>query len=151
MTNRSLQTNDVHVIREVHLRYDHAHCDHPPLTDRHDVASFLRCVVPDTTREHAVAIYLDPNNRPIGWRVISIGTDVMAPVKPLLVLQPAVLLGANALIFAHNHPSGDLEPSPEDRRLAQTLCQACELLGLRLLDNLVWTESGSTSYGPYSR
>jgi DNA repair protein RadC len=63
--------------------------------------------VSDTTREHAVAIYLDAKNRPLGWRMISIGTDVMAPVKPLLVLQPAVLLGANAMIFAHNHPSAD--------------------------------------------
>ena len=55
------------------------------------------------------------------------------------------------MIFAHNHPSGDLEPSPEDKKLAETLCQACKLLGLRLLDNLIWTELGSTSYGPYAR
>jgi DNA repair protein RadC len=75
----------------------------------------------------------------------------MAPVKPLLVLQPAVLLGANAIIFAHNHPSGDLEPSAEDKKLADTLCAACTLLGLRLLDNIIWTEAGSTSYGPYAR
>ena len=60
----------------------------------------------------------------------------MAPIKPLLVLQPAVLLGANALIFAHNHPSGDLEPSPEDLRLAETLYAAFRLLGLRFFDSL---------------
>ena len=82
---------------------------------------------------------------------MSIGTDVSAPVKPLLVLQPAVLLGANAMIFAHSHPSGDLEPSPEDKKLAEMLCQACTLLGLRLLDNIIWTEIGSTTYGPYVR
>lgn len=75
----------------------------------------------------------------------------MAPVKPILVLQPAVLLGANALILAHNHPSGDLEPSPEDKKLAETLCAACQLLGLRLLDNIIWTELGSESYGPQAR
>ena len=51
-----------------------------------------------------MAIYLDAKNRPLGWRIVSIGTDVMAPVKPLLVLQPAVLLGANAMIFAHYVP-----------------------------------------------
>lgn len=98
-----------------------------------------------------MAIYLDAKNRPLGWRTVSIGTDVSAPVKPLLVLQPSVLLGANAMIFAHNHPSVDLEPSPEDKKLAETLCQACKLLGLRLLDNLIWTELGSASYGPYAR
>ena len=61
------------------------------------------------------------------------------------------MLGANALICAHNHPSGDLEPSSEDTKLAETLCQACKLLGLRLLENITWTELGATSYGPYAR
>jgi len=60
-------------------------------------------------------------------------------------------LGANALIFAHNHPSGDLEPSPEDKKLAETLSRACMRLGIRLLDNIIWTEAGSTSYGPNAR
>lgn len=142
---------DVHVIREVHLHYSQGHQEQQPLKDSDDVATFLRGVIADTTREHAVAIYLDPKNRPLGWRIVSIGTDVMAPVKPLLVLQPAVLLGANAMIFAHNHPSGDLEPSAEDKKLAETLCAACTLLGLRLLDNIIWTAVGCTSYGPYAR
>ncbi len=151
MPDLSTQTDDVHVIREVHLHYGHKSQEQAPLKDSADVATFLRGVISDTTREHAVAIYLDAKNRPLGWRTVSIGTDVMAPVKPLLVLQPAVLLGANAMIFAHNHPSGDLEPSAEDKKLAQTLCAACTLLGLRLLDNIIWTEVGNTSYGPYAR
>lgn len=151
MPDLSNRTDDVHVIREVHLHYGHDNQLQAPLKDSEDVAAFLRGVISDTTREHAVAIYVDPKNRPLGWRIISIGTDVMAPVKPLLVLQPAVLLGANAMNFAHNHPSRDLEPSAEDKKLAETLCAACALLGLRLLDNIIWTEVGSTSYGPYAR
>jgi len=55
------------------------------------------------------------------------------------------------MIFAHNHPSGDLDPSAEDKKLAETLCKVCTLLGLRLLDNIIWTELGVTSYGPYAR
>jgi len=151
MPDLSTRTDDVHMIREVHLNYGRDKEVQAPLTDSVVVAEFLRGVVSDTTREHAVAIYLDAKNRPLGWRTVSIGTDVMAPVKPLLVLQPAVLLGANGMIFAHNHPSGDLEPSAEDKTLAEMLCQACKLLGLRLLDNIIWTETGSTSYGPYAR
>jgi DNA repair protein RadC len=151
MPDPSPQTDEVHVIREVYLNCSQDQPVQPPLTDKDAAAAFLRGVISDTTREHAVAIYLDAKNRPLGWRTVSIGTDVSAPVKPLLVLQPAVLLGANAMIFAHNHPSGDLEPSPEDKKLAEMLCQACTLLGLRLLDNIIWTEIGSTTYGPYVR
>lgn len=151
MADLDSQTDDVHILREVHLHYGSERPLLAPLTDTDATAAFLRDIVNDTTREHAVALYLDTKNRPLGWSIISIGTDVMAPVKPLLVLQPAVLLGANAMIFAHNHPSGDLEPSLEDKELAETLCSACTLLGLRLLDNIVWTELGSASYGPYAR
>ncbi len=151
MPDPSPRTDEVHVIREVHLNYSQDQPIRAPLTDKDAAAAFLRGVISDTTREHAVAIYLDPKNRPLGWRIVSIGTDVIGPCETSLVLQPAVLLGANAMIFAHNHPSGDLEPSPEDKKLAETLCQACTLLGLRLLDNLIWTEIGSTSYGPYAR
>ena len=151
MSDLEATFDHVHTIREVHLRYSRGRRLQAPLHDTEAVAALLRRIVKDSTREHAVAIYLDAKNRPLGWRTISIGTDVMAPIKPLLVLQPAVLLGANAMIFAHNHPSGDLEPSPEDKKLAETLCQACTLLGLRLLDNLIWTELGSRSYGPYAR
>jgi DNA repair protein RadC len=54
------------MIREVHLHYSHGHYSEALLKDTEGVADFLRRVVPDTTREHAVAIYLDPKNRPLG-------------------------------------------------------------------------------------
>ena len=93
MPDPSPRTDEIHVIREVHLSYGQDRPVQAPLTDSDAAAAFLRGVISDTTREHAVAIYLDPKNRPLGWRIVSIGTDVSAPVKPLLVLQPAVLLG----------------------------------------------------------
>jgi DNA repair protein RadC len=151
MTERSAPSPEVHIIREVHLSYGAEHRLQTSFRDSVDVAQFLRRVIVESTREHAVGIYLDSKNRPLGWRMISIGTDVMAPVKPVLALQPAVMLGANSMIFAHNHPSGDLQPSPEDIELARRLCEACELLGLRLLDNVIWSDTGSLSYRPYAR
>ena len=151
MTERSVPSPEVHIIREVHLSYGAEHHLQTSFRDSVDVAQFLRKVIPDGSREHAVGLYLDSKNRPLGWRMIAIGTDVMIPIKPLLVLQPAVLLGAHSMIFAHNHPSGDLQPSAEDVELAQRLCEACELIGLRLLDNIIWSDTGSLSYGPHLR
>ena len=137
MPDLSTRTDDVHMIREVHLNYGRDKEVQAPLTDSGVVAEFLRGVVMDTSREHAVAIYLDAKNRPLGWRIVSVGTDVMAPVKPLLVLQPAVLLGANAMIFAHNHPSGDPCPSTHDIALTRRLVAVGEILGVPVLDHLV--------------
>ena len=106
MPNPSPRTDEVHVIREVHLNYSQDQPVRAPLTDSDAAAGFLRGVVSDTTREHAVAIYLDAKNRPLGWRTVSIGTDVSAPVKPLLILQPAVLLGAAFSTMQRRRPEG---------------------------------------------
>jgi hypothetical protein len=91
------------------------------LTDSDAAATFLRGVVNDTTREHAVALYLDPKNRPLGWRIVSIGTDVSARVKPLLVLQPAVLLGANAMTISSGPRTAAPATGPTHDEAGQTM------------------------------
>ena len=102
-----------------------------------DVARFVRRVVGNDAREHFVAILLDGRHRPIAYQVVSIGTATAALVHPREVFQPAVGLGACAVIVAHNHPSGDPTPSAEDRDVTQRLAQAGRLLGILLIDSVV--------------
>jgi DNA repair protein RadC len=66
-------------------------------------------------------------------------------VHPREVFQPAVGLGACAVIVAHNHPSGDPTPSAEDRDVTQRLAQAGGLLGILLGDSVVVGDSGYVS------
>jgi DNA repair protein RadC len=58
------------------------------------------------------------------------------------VFQGAILLGAVALIISHNHPSGDETPSPEDRTLTSRLKDAAHLMGIKILDHVIVTNSG---------
>ena len=105
------------------------------------VARFIRGVVGSDAREHFVSILLDARYRPIAYQVTSIGTATASLVHPREVFQVAVGLGACGLIVAHNHPSGDPSPSPEDQTVTERLAKAGELIGIRLLDSVVVTDS----------
>jgi DNA repair protein RadC len=88
-------------------------------------------------REMFVAIVLDGKNNTLGFNVVSVGSLTAALVHPREVFKPAILMNAATLILVHNHPSGDPEPSAEDRAITERLRQAGELMGIKILDHLV--------------
>ncbi len=100
----------------------------------------------DKPQEHFVALYLDARDRLIHRETVSIGTLTASLVHPREVFAPAVERRAAALIVAHNHPSGDPEPSPEDRQATRRLSQAGRILGIGLLDHVVVTRTGYFSF-----
>jgi DNA repair protein RadC len=88
-------------------------------------------------REVFHALLLDTRHRVIKDLAISAGSINLNVVHPREVFNAAVRESAAALIVAHNHPSGDPTPSPEDRRLTERLIRAGEIMGIALLDHLV--------------
>lgn len=139
----SVEHENIHFIREVAVRYVGRSARIGTSIRRPlEVVEFLRRVVRDDAREHFVALYLDGRHRPIAHQVVSIGTASASLVHPREVFQPAILVGACAVIVAHNHPSGDPSPSREDREITERLAQAGALLGISLLDSVVFTRTG---------
>jgi uncharacterized protein len=139
----SINRPEITTIREVAIRYVGRAkripvAIHSPL----EAVAFMRRVVRDDAREHFLALYLDGRHRPIAHQVVSVGTATASLVHPREVFQPAVLAGAAAVIVGHNHPSGDPSPSCEDRDVTKRLARAAEVLGIRLLDSVVWVRSG---------
>jgi len=84
-----------------------------------------------------VALLLDTRHRVIGIHTVSIGTIRCSPLEPAEVLKAALLANAAVVIVAHNHPSGDPEPSAEDRAATKRLQEAGRIVGVELLDHLV--------------
>ncbi|MEM7211073.1 MAG: JAB domain-containing protein [Pseudomonadota bacterium] len=126
-------------IREVAVRYTGPPRRAESIRSPHTAAALMRRIVQDDAREHFVAIYLDGRHHPVAHQVVSIGTATASLVHPREVFQPAVLVGATAIIVGHNHPSGDPSPSQEDREVTRRLSRAGEVLGIRLVDHVVWT------------
>ena len=92
------------------------------------------------------ALYLDAKGRLAHERTISLGTLTRSLVHPREVFAPAVAHRAAAVIVAHNHPSGDPEPSAEDRATTRRLQRAGRLLGIELLDHVVVARGGYVSF-----
>lgn len=132
-------------IREVIVNYRPSTESPFKVTAPGDAVQFIRDVLPDNSREHFVALYLDGANQVASFSVISTGTANSSLVHPREVFQRAVLVGARAFIVAHNHPSGSLTPSREDLDITQRLSKAGELMGITLIDSLIVTAAGAHS------
>ena len=102
-----------------------------------DVQRLLAEVVRGEEREQFHVLLLDGKHRLKARHTVSIGSLSTSIVHPREVFRPAVRAAAAAVLCAHNHPSGDPEPSPEDVAVTQRLDQAGKLLGIPLLDHVV--------------
>ncbi|AFY77832.1 DNA repair protein radc [Pleurocapsa sp. PCC 7327] len=88
-------------------------------------------------QERFAVILLDVKNRFIGTKVVTIGTATETLVHPREIFREVIKQGATKLIIAHNHPSGNLEPSQEDISLTEQLLQGAQYLRIPLLDHLI--------------
>ncbi len=113
-----------------------------PSATRRYLSAWLR----DRDREVFAALFLDSQHRVLAAEELSQGTLDAASVYPREVVKRALALGAAAVIFAHNHPSGMAEPSASDRMLTDRLKQALSLVDVRVLDHFVVGEGMPLSF-----
>jgi DNA repair protein RadC len=96
-------------------------------------------------KEHLVGLYLDAQNGLLATETLSIGSLNTTRTQPREVLFPALAHLALGFLLAHNHPSGCLEPSPEDVDFTQAMRRAGEVMGIELYDHLIVGRQGYTS------
>lgn len=88
-------------------------------------------------QERFAVVLLDVKNQLVGTKVITVGTATETLVHPREIFREVVKQGATKLIISHNHPTGNLEPSPEDITLTEQLLQGAQYLDIPLLDHLI--------------
>lgn len=108
-----------------------------PIRSAADVHLRVRPRLALQTREVFLVLCLDARHRVLALEQVAQGSATGVEVHPREVFSPLVREGAAAAIVAHNHPSGDPEPSDDDRALTRRLARSGELLGIPLLDHLV--------------
>jgi DNA repair protein RadC len=102
-----------------------------------EVYDYLCHALRDVKRERFKAIFLDPKNQVIEEKTLFEGTVDSSAVYPREVIRDALRYEASALIFAHNHPSGDPEPSLCDREVTRDLVFAARVVQIRVLDHII--------------
>ena len=102
-----------------------------------DVAQLLMAEMSHLAQEHFRVLHLDTRNRVLGSQTVYIGSLNASYIRVAEVFREAVKRNCAAMIVAHNHPSGDPTPSPEDVEVTRQLVAAGKLLDIELLDHLV--------------
>ena len=88
-------------------------------------------------REQFCVLLLNMKNKMIGLNIVSTGCLSSATVHPREVLKPAILANAGAMILSHNHPSGDMTPSAEDKSITKRIVIASKFLGINIHDHII--------------
>jgi len=114
-------------------------------TSPHETLTYLRLHLEREESEVFAVLFLDTQHRLIEFRRMFFGTIDAAAVYPREVVKVALNLNAAAVIFAHNHPSGDPRPSNADRQITQRLKSVLEVIDVRVLDHVVVGHNQCTS------
>lgn len=109
----------------------------PVISSPADVERLLRGRIANLDRENFVVVLLNTKNEVIETSTVSVGTLDASLVHPREVFKPAVRASAASVILAHNHPSGMVEPSREDREVTRRLGEAAGVLGIEVLDHVI--------------
>jgi DNA repair protein RadC len=117
----------------------------PTIRSSEDAATIFRSHLADVDREYFIILLLDRKNKVIGVNTVSIGSLTASIVSPREVFKPAILTNAAAIICGHNHPSGEVFPSHEDRGITTRLVQGGKLLDIQVLDHII-IGNGTTTY-----
>jgi len=120
--------------------------EQPLIGNPRELLDYLNQTVRDKAREVFVGLFLNAKNRVIASEILFEGTLSQSAVYPREVIRRALELHAAAMIFCHNHPSGDPQPSPEDIRITRRLMAACRLVGITVFDHVVIGDKGSYSF-----
>jgi len=110
------------------------------------VVDFARVKLAGLPHEAFMVIYLNVKNRVIDHEILQEGTVDRAIVYPRQIVKAALANKAAGLILSHNHPSGDPDPSQEDRHLTRSVIEAARTVEMRVLDHIIVGKNGYFSF-----
>ncbi len=109
----------------------------PSIKTPDEVMSLVKSRLRGKKKEHFLVLLLDTRGKLIKISEISVGSLDSSIVHPREVFKEAMSASAASVIFVHNHPSGDPEPSEDDIKLTEKLAQAGEIVGIDVLDHII--------------
>jgi DNA repair protein RadC len=132
-------------VREAVVRYRKVNGVIETVTSPEDVWRFFSKRVEGETREIFYCLYLSQRNGILCFEQVSVGISTGTVIDVKGIVRTAILVGAETLIFIHNHPSGDPEPSQGDKDITKRLVEACRIFDLEVLDHIIIGEEGFSS------
>ena len=145
MSSRDLKNHLKYIVPEIRLALIKEPGVKPQsLTGPQDLEKFVE-PLKHYAEEHFVSFHLDAKNQVIGYQIVSRGTLTSSLVHPREVFKAALLANSHSIIVAHNHPAGSLKASAEDIQTTETLIEAGDILGVKVIDHIIVAHGGCVS------
>lgn len=122
-----------------------------PLSNSEIIYKMMRHHIGNEDHEEIWALYLDRKHCLLSKRRISMGNSTSSIYDPRPIIKHALFENAESIVMCHNHPSGNLTPSPQDDNITRGLRDACKLMNIRMLDHIIVTVNGYYSYADNGR
>ncbi|MCX5814171.1 MAG: JAB domain-containing protein [Proteobacteria bacterium] len=129
----------------VNLTWDSKEHEEIEINKPADIYRIVRDELVNADREIFLSVLLTAHNTIIGIEKVGIGGLYSCTVSARELFKSAILANASSIVLCHNHPSGDLTPSDQDRKITEKLKEAGKLLGITILDHIIITNKGYTS------
>lgn len=116
------------------------------LKDKNSLIRYLRSEIGFSSREEFRVIFLNNYNMLVGSETLFIGTIDKSAVYPREIVEKVLFYKAKGIIFAHNHPSGNIRPSKQDIQITEHMQEALDLIDVKLLEHIIITKDGYFSF-----
>ena len=131
---------------EIEKIYESEKKKYNSITSPEELFKIISSKINNYSKEHFYVISLDIRNNYIGIDEISVGTLTASLVHPRETFESAIKRHAAQIIIAHNHPSGETDPSEDDLKITKRLVEAGKIMGIEVLDHIIITNKGYLSF-----
>ena len=142
-----------HFLKTVTWKFKDVTSEYPELNEKRikitsprDIFEHFAFLFNDQVRERFVVFWLSSSNIVTGFEVVSEGLLNSSLVHPREVFRGAIVSSCANIILAHNHPSGNDEPSTEDISITKQICEAGKIIGISVFDHLIFADDKYTSF-----
>ncbi|MBF7025362.1 JAB domain-containing protein [Staphylococcus kloosii] len=115
------------------------------ISNPEDAVEIMHSFIGNSDREHLILISMNSKNEPTHIQSLSIRSINQTVIHPREVFKTAILSNANSIMLGHNHPSGDVTPSPEDIIVTERLMLISEMMGILFYDHIIFSDSHTYS------
>jgi len=122
--------------------------DNPALTSPHESKEYWRLKLGNRKNEQFDILFLNNQNKPIAHETLFKGTVDCASVYPRVIIQKILEHNAASVILGHNHPSGNTDPSIQDKHVTKKIIEACKTIDVSVLDHIIVGE-GTLSFAEH--
>ena len=141
-----METKNLYMVRIKTVREKKVPYCGESLTSAEKACDIVRPIIGDSDKEVVITMCLDAKLRPLTIERTAIGTTDQCMVLPKEILKTAILSDARGIMIFHNHPSGNIEPSRQDRLMTKGLYLLCGLMGFELVDHIILGEEDYYSF-----